>query len=257
MDTAPTGTLGDCPVGPDSLPHIKRQQTNPARWHGANWTFVAWGGLHGSFLVVHHAWRAARGRLGLATPFPGGRLAGAALTFAAVYRAPVILCVVNNQWAISSFQFIAGGEATTFAARGVGNGIASLRVDGNDFLAVYAATQWAAERARKGAGATLMEFTVVAAAVTVYAGDATGAGSAVVNTAQQLLKLDNLREDWHRALMEAYAQLGKRATALEQYERCRQALRSIRTGRSTERMCSIRSPTACWPWRQRTSTARP
>ena len=59
-----------------------------------------------------------------------------ALTFAHVYRAPVILNVVNNQWAISTFQAIAGGEATTFAARGVGCGIASLRVDGNDFLAV-------------------------------------------------------------------------------------------------------------------------
>jgi 2-oxoisovalerate dehydrogenase E1 component alpha subunit len=75
-----------------------------------------------------------------------------ALTFAHVYRAPVILNVVNNQWAISSFQAIAGGEATTFAARGVGCGIASLRVDGNDFLAVYAASQWAAERARANLG---------------------------------------------------------------------------------------------------------
>ena len=46
-----------------------------------------------------------------------------ALTFAHVYRAPVILNVVNNQWAISTFQAIAGGEATTFAARGIGSGI--------------------------------------------------------------------------------------------------------------------------------------
>lgn len=81
-----------------------------------------------------------------------------ALTFAHVYRAPVILNVVNNQWAISSFQAIAGGEASTFAARGVGCGIASLRVDGNDFLAVYAASQWAAERARSNLGPTLLEW---------------------------------------------------------------------------------------------------
>src|SRR6187431_1573098 len=47
------------------------------------------------------------------------------LTFANVYRAPVILNVVNNQWAISSFQSLAGGEETTFAARGVGCGIAA------------------------------------------------------------------------------------------------------------------------------------
>lgn len=81
-----------------------------------------------------------------------------ALTFAHVYRAPVILNVVNNQWAISTFQAIAGGEDTTFAARGVGAGIASLRVDGNDFLAVYAASKWAAERARNNLGPTLIEW---------------------------------------------------------------------------------------------------
>ncbi|MCZ2441768.1 MAG: 3-methyl-2-oxobutanoate dehydrogenase (2-methylpropanoyl-transferring) subunit alpha [Burkholderiales bacterium] len=81
-----------------------------------------------------------------------------ALTFAHVYRAPVILNVVNNQWAISTFQAIAGGESTTFAARGVGCGIASLRVDGNDFLAVHAASAWAAERARRNFGPTLIEW---------------------------------------------------------------------------------------------------
>ena len=80
------------------------------------------------------------------------------LTVAHVYRAPVIINVVNNQWAISTFQAIAGGEGTTFAQRGVGVGIASLRVDGNDFLAVYAASQWAAERARSNCGPTLIEW---------------------------------------------------------------------------------------------------
>jgi 2-oxoisovalerate dehydrogenase E1 component alpha subunit len=87
-----------------------------------------------------------------------------ALTFAHVYRAPVILNVVNNQWAISTFQAIAGGEATTFAARGVGCGIASLRVDGNDFLAVLAASRWAAERARSNLGPTLIEWVTYRAA---------------------------------------------------------------------------------------------
>ncbi len=80
-----------------------------------------------------------------------------ACTFAAVYRAPVVMNVVNNQWAISSFSGFAGAEATTFAARAIGYGIAGLRVDGNDALAVYAATQWAAERARTNQGATLIE----------------------------------------------------------------------------------------------------
>ena len=47
--------------------------------------------------------------------------------------------MVNNQWAISSFSGIAGAERATFAQRAVGYGIAGLRVDGNDALAVYAA----------------------------------------------------------------------------------------------------------------------
>ncbi|HEY0013929.1 MAG TPA: 3-methyl-2-oxobutanoate dehydrogenase (2-methylpropanoyl-transferring) subunit alpha [Allosphingosinicella sp.] len=80
-----------------------------------------------------------------------------AVTFAGVYRAPVILNVVNNQWAISTFSGIAGGQLTTFAARAVGYGIAGLRVDGNDPLAVYAATRWAADRARSNLGPTLIE----------------------------------------------------------------------------------------------------
>ena len=63
------------------------------------------------------------------------------MTFAAVYNVPVILAVVNNQWAISSFSGIAGAERATFAQRAVGYGIAGLRVDGNDALAVYAAVQ--------------------------------------------------------------------------------------------------------------------
>ena len=81
-----------------------------------------------------------------------------ALTFAHVYRAPVLLNVVNNQWAISTFQDIAGGERTTFASRGVGSGIPSLRVDGNDFLAVLSASRWAAERAHANCGPTLIEW---------------------------------------------------------------------------------------------------
>jgi 2-oxoisovalerate dehydrogenase E1 component alpha subunit len=81
-----------------------------------------------------------------------------ALTFAAVYQAPVILNVVNNQWAISSFQGVAGGDRRPFAARGLGLGIPGIRVDGNDLLAVYSVTQWAAERARNGGGPTVIEL---------------------------------------------------------------------------------------------------
>jgi D-alanyl-lipoteichoic acid acyltransferase DltB (MBOAT superfamily) len=66
-------------------------------WHGANWTFLAWGALHGGFLIVNHLWRALRLRLGWETPprlAPLTRVAGIVLTFASVtaawvpFRAP-------------------------------------------------------------------------------------------------------------------------------------------------------------------------
>ncbi|MEX6633548.1 3-methyl-2-oxobutanoate dehydrogenase (2-methylpropanoyl-transferring) subunit alpha [Hyphococcus lacteus] len=80
-----------------------------------------------------------------------------ALVFASTYRAPVVMNIVNNQWAISTYQGIARGKAATFASRGLGFGIPSLRVDGNDYLAVYAVAKWAADRARNGHGPTLIE----------------------------------------------------------------------------------------------------
>ncbi|WP_264214579.1 3-methyl-2-oxobutanoate dehydrogenase (2-methylpropanoyl-transferring) subunit alpha [Leisingera thetidis] len=81
----------------------------------------------------------------------------AAMVFASTYNAPVVLNIVNNQWAISTFQGIARGGVGTFAARGHGFGIASVRVDGNDYLAVHAVAKWACERARRGHGPTLIE----------------------------------------------------------------------------------------------------
>ena len=63
---------------------------------------------------------------------------------------------MNNQWAISTHRNLAQG-GPSFAARGLAYDIASIRVDGNDFLAMYSVTQWAAERARLGMGSTLIE----------------------------------------------------------------------------------------------------
>src|SRR5690606_21251449 len=82
----------------------------------------------------------------------------AALVFASTYRAPVVLNIVNNQWAISTSQGIARGGSGTFAARGLGFGLRSLRVDGNDYLAVYAVARWAAERARRNPGPTIVGY---------------------------------------------------------------------------------------------------
>ena len=53
-------------------------------WHGAGWTFVAWGGLHGLYLVLNHGWRGLKARLGWGEGGRAGALAGTGLTFVAV-----------------------------------------------------------------------------------------------------------------------------------------------------------------------------
>lgn len=79
-----------------------------------------------------------------------------ALNFAAVFSAPVVFVCMNNQYAISvplSKQM----KSETIAQRAVAYGMPGIRVDGNDVLAVYAATKEAVERARNGGGPTLVE----------------------------------------------------------------------------------------------------
>jgi 2-oxoisovalerate dehydrogenase E1 component alpha subunit len=85
----------------------------------------------------------------------------AGLLYASTYRAPVILNIVNNHWAISTPEDFARGASATFADRGFGYSIPALRVDGNDYLAVYSASQWAAERARTNLGPTLVEWVTL------------------------------------------------------------------------------------------------
>lgn len=78
-----------------------------------------------------------------------------ALNFAAVFKAPVIFLVQNNQYAISvptSAQFRGAP-----AARATGFGMPGIRVDGNDLFAMNAVVAEAAERARSGGGPTLIE----------------------------------------------------------------------------------------------------
>ena len=134
-----------------------------------------------------------------------------ALTFAATYRAPVILNVVNNQWAISSSQAVAGGETATFAARALGHGIAALRVDGNDYLAVLAASRWARERARANHGPTVIEWLTYRAAAhsssddpTKYRpadeGEAWPLGDPIGRLSSHLLSMGAWSEEQHEQL---------------------------------------------------------
>lgn len=78
-----------------------------------------------------------------------------AMVFAASFQAPVVFIVQNNQWAIS--EPVTLQSRVTLAERGGGYGIPSMRVDGNDVLAVMAATRIALDRARAGDGPTLIE----------------------------------------------------------------------------------------------------
>jgi pyruvate dehydrogenase E1 component alpha subunit/2-oxoisovalerate dehydrogenase E1 component alpha subunit len=80
----------------------------------------------------------------------------AGMNFAGVFQAPVVLFCQNNHWAIS-VPLSAQSASETIAIKGVAYGIRSVRVDGNDVLAVHAVTQDAIERARRGEGPTFVE----------------------------------------------------------------------------------------------------
>ncbi len=78
-----------------------------------------------------------------------------AMVFAASFQVPVIFFCQNNHWAIS--EPVGLQTVRTIADRAPGFGIPSLRVDGNDVLAVMAATRIALDRARSGGGPTFIE----------------------------------------------------------------------------------------------------
>ena len=79
-----------------------------------------------------------------------------AMNFAAVYDAPCIFFVQNNQYAIS-VPLSKQTKAPTIAHKAVGYGMPGFRCDGNDVLATYAVTRQAVDRARRGEGPSLIE----------------------------------------------------------------------------------------------------
>ena len=78
-----------------------------------------------------------------------------AMVFAASFQAPVVFFCQNNHWAISEPVMLQ--SHIQIADRAAGFGIPSMRVDGNDVLAVMAATRIAIDRARHGGGPTFIE----------------------------------------------------------------------------------------------------
>jgi pyruvate dehydrogenase E1 component alpha subunit len=79
-----------------------------------------------------------------------------ALNFAGVWHVPVVFVVQNNQWAIS-VPLKKQTHSRTLAQKALAYGFPGIQVDGNDVLAVYAASREAVDRARAGGGPTLVE----------------------------------------------------------------------------------------------------
>lgn len=79
-----------------------------------------------------------------------------AMNFASVFGLPVVFVCQNNQWAIS-VPLARQTHSETLAQKAIAYGMPGIRVDGNDVLAVWAATREAVERARSGGGPTMVE----------------------------------------------------------------------------------------------------
>lgn len=99
-------------------------------------------------------------RVGLVYVGDGATSTGAfheGINFAAVQRCPLVVVVENNGYAYST-PTTRQTAAAQFVDKAIGYGIPGERADGNDVLAVYAATKAAVERARAGGGTQLLEF---------------------------------------------------------------------------------------------------
>jgi 2-oxoisovalerate dehydrogenase E1 component len=81
-----------------------------------------------------------------------------ALNFAGVYHLPVVFGVENNQWALS-VKREAQTASRTIAQKAVAYGFEGILVDGNDVIASYEATKYAVDKARRGGGPTLIEYS--------------------------------------------------------------------------------------------------
>lgn len=94
-------------------------------WHGASWTFVVWGGLHGLYLMINHGWRALAARVTIAgRPLRMPPLAGWALTMAAVAFAWIFFRAPTFEHAAVILQSMAGLN------QAVGSGLRAVAVEG-------------------------------------------------------------------------------------------------------------------------------
>ena len=95
-----------------------------------------------------------------------------ACNFAGVWHVPVVFVCQNNQWAIS-VPFKKQTNSRTIAQKALAYGFPGIQVDGNDVLAVYAASRQAVDKARAGEGPTLIECVTYRLGVHTTADDPT------------------------------------------------------------------------------------
>jgi 2-oxoisovalerate dehydrogenase E1 component len=138
--------------------------------HTGDWT---WGVLPaaapltiGSLSIAGLAmgfWRQGAGRVALSFIGEGGSSLGEwheAINLCAVRKLPAVFCLQNNQTALST-PVPENSAARVFADKALGYGIPGISIDGTDPDAVAAAFTWAADRARSGAGPTLIEVVAM------------------------------------------------------------------------------------------------
>jgi D-alanyl-lipoteichoic acid acyltransferase DltB (MBOAT superfamily) len=92
-------------------------------WHGAGWTFVAWGGLHGGYLVINHGWRSLRGQMGskLNQPSLGWSTVSRIITFLAVLVAWVFFRADSFGAALNILEAMAGLNGVSLPENILGN----------------------------------------------------------------------------------------------------------------------------------------
>lgn len=148
------GNAGDILKGRQMPSHMSGRQVNQ----------VSWSSCLGPQLpqAVGAAWAAKlKGDRVVTLGFVGDGATSepdfhAAMTFAGVYRVPCVIICQNNHWAISVPSSRQTASAT-FAVKGRAYGVPSVRVDGNDVLALYRVISDAVARARAGRGPTFIE----------------------------------------------------------------------------------------------------
>jgi pyruvate dehydrogenase E1 component alpha subunit/2-oxoisovalerate dehydrogenase E1 component alpha subunit len=143
---------------------ILKGRQMPSHMSGRAVNQVSWSSCIGPQIpqAVGAAWAAKiRGDRAVVVGFMGDGATSepdfhSALTFAGVFKTPSVLICQNNHWAIS-VPTARQTASATIAVKRRAYGVPSVRVDGNDVLAVYRVVRDAVDRARSGDGATFIE----------------------------------------------------------------------------------------------------